>query len=193
MTWSQWKTIFGLMLGITAGWLTHPLVWWISFFGPFRLIGLVLATANQESGFNAAAIGDTESSKGNSAGPLQFNTSTWPALTGRDLADRHNCFLSGYYAVVYIQDALLSDWDWWWQLRIPVLGFASIRWMWTHGVSDAPALFNQAWPTMKAEGRSWKGYLVSAAVFGSLSLLAAAVLAGIQWKKGKKLAVESAL
>lgn len=188
LSMTQWKAIFGIILGVALGWLTHPMVWLpVSLFGPFRLISLVLACANQESGFNPLAEGDIGNKNGSSVGVLQFNYSRWPSLTnGRDLDDRKSCFWSGYYAVVYIEDALQADWDWWWHLRTPVLCLASIRWMWTHGPAEAPA-FADAWPAMKAEGRTWKGYLILSAIFVPIGLFFIAALSFLTMgKKGLK-------
>lgn len=190
----HWKSILGMILGITWGWLTHPIVWLpFSLLGPFRAIALLLACAKQESGYNPLAEGDIGNKYGSSVGMLQFNASRWPSLTGakrengewvggRSLEDRKSCFWSGYYAIVYIQDALLSDLGWWWQLRTPVVAIASLRWMWTHGNEDAPELA-EAWPKMKAEGQTWGAYLLWSAVFVPVSL---AIMAGLYFLKLKK-------
>lgn len=175
-TWN----VLVMYLGALVGWLTHPIVWLPLGFTPFRALHYLGVSARQESGWNKDASGDG----GNSVGILQFNVKTWPALTGLDLEERKNCFKAGYYAIVFIQDALLHDWMWWVQLRVPVYGIAALRWMWTHGVSKAPSPA-EAWDTMKKEGQTWKWYWYLLPLFGflSVSLLGSVAYFGYRAKR----------
>lgn len=155
---ARWWSAFVMTLGGLVGWLTHPVIWLVA--GPFRWIALLNMTAAQESGWNAEAVGDSTSKYGNSVGMLQFNTSRWPSLTGRDLEDRTSPFLSGYYGAVYVQLALLTSWSWW-SLGLPLYGAAVMRYMWTHGVSASAAekASEEAWDIFLQEGKSYGAFL----------------------------------
>lgn len=161
-------------LGILVGWLTHPAVWWISFT-PFRVLHFLSARAAQESGGSASALNPDDNGY-SSGGLLQFWEPTWTALSGRPLEDRFSPFLSGYYGVAMLQDALLRSWKWWIVLRVPVLGYSSLCYLWTHGTSG-----DNAWTSvgggltqLKSESRAVWGYLFWGAIFGVMGVLAVA-------------------
>lgn len=156
---ARWWALALLLVGGLLGWLVHPLVWVVA--GPFRWSALLYMTAAQESGLNPSAVGDVGSVYGDSVGMLQFNTSSWPELTGRPLGDRSSPFLSGYYAARYIQTALLASWSWY-QLALPIYGAALMRWAWTHGISAYSIEHSEdAWGAFIQEGKSASAFLVA--------------------------------
>ena len=46
-------------------------------------------------------------------------------------------FWSGYYASVYVSEALMADWRWWYALRLPYYGAGAIRVLWRGGIGAA--------------------------------------------------------
>lgn len=139
-----------LVLGATASWFAHPLIWLC--FGPFRWIAAILMTAAQESSYNASAEGDD----GASVGILQFTAPTWEALGG-DPDRRTSSMLSGWYAGAYVQNAILTDVRWLW-MAVPVYGYAVMRFLWTHGAGSGLSIAGEAWSSFREE--RWSGIAI---------------------------------
>lgn len=117
-------------LGCLLGWATHPLLWPV--YSPWRWLFYMGITATQESGGNAGAVGDD----GASLGMLQFFQPTRAALGMTDEQAKSPLW-SGYYGAVYVSQALLSDWSWWYSLSLPVYGAGALRVLWRSGIGAA--------------------------------------------------------
>ena len=165
MTWTgvfpstseKWKNLLLLWIGGAAGWITHPGIWLVMPF--FRWLAFLAGTAAQESGFNASIAGDD----GRSVGMVQFYDTTWTAITdGRALEDREKPWMVGYYAAVYLQTALFSNWRWW-LIGLPVVGWFLGRTLWRYGVGKTDVL--STIPEEIAQGRNLPAYLAWRLVF----------------------------
>ena len=152
---SQATAILGLLFGGLVGWLAHPVVWLVA--GPFRWSALLVGIAAQESSFSASAAGEA-----GELGILQFLETTWTALGG-DADGRASAYLSGWYAASYVQGALIHD-PRWFAIAIPIYGFASTRYLWTHGVSSGAEQWSEAWSVSVSETNGWGGFLVARSI-----------------------------
>lgn len=133
--WPEWRSAGLLVLGGLVGWVVSPMLWFA--WGPMRWPAFLLASAAQESGYDAEAIGAA-----GEVGILQFSASSpWtaaaaPAPSGGDDDWRLSPFWSGFYAARYYH---LQAWSapglvlvWF----VPILGAAVMRWTWTHALED---------------------------------------------------------
>ena len=179
-------SIIGMWAGGLAGYVTHPMLWF-GIGSPFRWLHYLTVTASQESGYNAGAVGDVETGIP-SYGLLQFRASTWEPLTGRPATDATKCWLAGYYAAAYVQDALLTYVKWW-LVRVPVYGMGVMRRMWRSGISQSSADGATSWADTGAESyagsRVWPSYLAWLPFFFLLSASFSYVLYDYRIKRGK--------
>jgi len=131
---AEWKAAGLLVLGGLLGWVLSPLLWFT--WGPMRWPAFLLASAAQESGYDADIIGEA-----GEVGILQFtSTSGWVlgvAPPPTEEADwRLSPLWSGYYAARYYNaqawsaPTLMLVW------LVPVLGPAAMRFTWTHELAD---------------------------------------------------------
>lgn len=93
---------------------------------------------------------------GRSLGILQFLDTTRAALGMTD-DQALSPLWSGYYGAVYVSQALLSDWSWWYSLSLPFYGAGALRVLWRSGIGAASS-WRDGLATEYAGAAYWPAY-----------------------------------